>query len=68
VFLPNTYVFTVAGPGRDDIVQLLPGAADVLEEVGGVAHPEGFAQERDDVPDVHVQEIRVFGSTPWSDG
>ena len=29
VFLPNAYVFTVAGPDRGDILQLLPGADDV---------------------------------------
>jgi len=31
VFLPNAYIFTVAGPDRDDIVRLLPGADNVLE-------------------------------------
>jgi hypothetical protein len=39
VFLPDPFVFTVAGPERDDIVQLLPRADDV---------PEGSIWDLDD--------------------
>ena len=38
--------------GRDDEAS--------LEEVGGVPHPEGRAQERDDVPGAHPQEDRAL--------
>ena len=29
------------------------GGVAAFEEVGGVPHPEGLAQERDDVPDIN---------------
>jgi len=48
VFLPHTYVFTVAGPERDDIIRLLPGANDV---------PEGSIWDLDN-PDFRVVRAR----------
>jgi len=39
VFLPDPFIFTVAGPERDDIIQLLPRADDV---------PEGSIRDLDD--------------------
>jgi hypothetical protein len=56
VFLPHTYIFTVAGPERDDIVRLLPGANEV---------PEGSIWELDN-PDYRVVRARK-NRTTWRD-
>ena len=48
VFLPDPFVFTVAGPERGDIVRLLPQADDV---------PEGSIWDLDD-PDIRVVRAR----------